>query len=45
MKPYIRIENGSWTQSGEDISYNFDEELKCYYLSFCYTFIKEGEYI
>lgn len=45
MKPYIRAEDGNWRQNGEDVSYDFDEALQCYYLSFSYTFAGEGESI
>jgi hypothetical protein len=42
MKPYIKTEGEEWKQRGDNVSYCYDEELKCYYLAFTYTFVREG---
>ena len=43
MKPYIKQIGMSWLQKGDNISYNYDEELKCYYLKFNYQFVRTRE--
>ena len=45
MKPYICEDQLDWRQDGENVKYEYDEELKCFYVEFEYKFVKPHQKI